>query len=335
MDGLPEEAAVSHKKATATGKVKRVRPPDTPELKAQRAARKSKAKYAQSFDIMTNPPDKTSNGKVIAYTPYFTTQFGLPHSPVEGEKWVRKDGNRTLRITADSRYGVPYGSIPRLLIAWVATWQVRHPGAAVIELGKNLSSFLEDELHLPRTGKYIRNVKEQLIALFTSKISVTVEDDVPEHFGYKSAQLADEIELWGHTDTQDALWNSYIILTPKFRDYLLANPVPIDTRAFPILSGSPLAIDYYLWFARTMFSLKKSRLVTWAELHGQFGSAYDFTDKRGRHNFRTESKKQIETRVSVAYPTLRISFDPKGKGIILHPSPTPVPATTKKTILAS
>jgi hypothetical protein len=69
-------------------------------------------------------------------------------------------------------------------------------------------------------AKYIRNVKEQLIALFTSKISVTVEDDVPDHFGYKSAQLADKIELWGHTDTQDALWNSYIVLIPKFRDYL-------------------------------------------------------------------------------------------------------------------
>lgn len=335
MDRIPQDSRVADPNTATDGKVKKVREPDTPEKKALRAERKTKAKYAQSFDIMTNPPDKTSNGKVIAYTPYFTTQFGLPHSPVEGEKWIRKDGNRTLRITADSRYGVPYGSIPRLLIAWVATWQVRHPSATVIELGKNLSSFLEDELHLPRTGKYIKNVKEQLIALFTSKISVTVEDDVPDHFGYKSAQLAEEIELWGHTETQDALWNSYIILTPKFREYLLANPVPIDTRAFPILSASPLAIDYYLWFARTMFSLKKSRLVTWAELHSQFGSAYDFTDKRGRHNFRAESKHQIETRVCVAYPNLRISFDPKGKGIILHPSPTPVPATAKKTILPS
>ena len=335
MDSIPQDGVIADQKSAMNAKVKKLREPDTPDKKAQRAARKSKAKYAQSFDIMTNPPNKTSNGKVIAYTPYFTTQFGLPHSPVEGEKWVRKDGNRTLRITADSRYGVPYGSIPRLLIAWVATWQVRHPSATVIELGKNLSSFLEDELHLPRTGKYIRNVKEQLIALFTSKISVTVEDDAPDHFGYKSAQLADEIELWGRTDTQDALWNSYIVLTPKFREYLLANPVPIDTRAFPLLSGSPLAIDYYLWFARTMFSLKKSRLVTWAELHGQFGSGYDFGDKRGRHNFRAESKKQIETRVSVAYPTLRISFDPEGKGIVLHPSPTPVPAIPKKVLLPS
>ena len=335
MDSIPKHDTVEGQKSPATGGFKKSRELDTPEKKALRAARKSKAKYAQSHDILMNPPDKTSNGKVIAYTPYFTTQFGLPHSPVEGEKWVRKDGNRTLRITADSRYGVPYGSIPRLLIAWVATWQVRHPSATVIELGKNLSSFLEDELHLPRTGKYIRNVKEQLIALFTSKISVTVEDDVPDHFGYKSAQLADEIELWGHTEKQDALWGSYIALTPKFREYLLANPVPIDTRAFPILSGSPLAIDYYLWFARTMFSLKKSRLVTWAELHGQFGSAYDFTDKRGRHNFRSESKKQIETRVLIAYPMLRISFDSKGKGIMLHPSPTPVPATAKKTLFLS
>jgi hypothetical protein len=111
MHSIPQDGTAEDQKTAMSEKVKKVREPDTPEKKAQRAAKKAKAKHAQSFDIMTNPPDKTTNGKVIAYTPYFTTQFGLPHSPVEGEKWVRKDGNRTLLWSALREHSAPTDSV--------------------------------------------------------------------------------------------------------------------------------------------------------------------------------------------------------------------------------
>ncbi len=296
------------------------------------AERRRATDAQRSFEILGNPPDKDTNGDVIGFTPYFTTQFGLPHRPVKGNEWVRQNGVDTLRVINYSRQGIPFGSLPRIILAWVATWQVRHPSATVIELGKNLSRFMEDELQLPRTGRYIKDVKKQLKCLFTCIVSVTTDDVTRDHFDAEGKQIARRIVLWGnpaHSD-QDALWESYIILTDEFRESLLENPVPIDTRAFPLLTGSPLAVDYYLYFARTMFSLRKSRLVTWAQLHAQFGSSYNFTDKYARNNFRAESRKQITTRVRNAYPTLRVHFDQENKGIWLHPSPTPVPASPKR-----
>jgi len=222
-------------------------------------------------------------------------------------------------------------------MAWVATWQVRHPKETVIELGKNVSQFLEKELQIPRTGTYIREVKKQMVKLFTSTISITTEESKLAHFNHKQTTLADEIDLWGSSkeSDQDALFNSHIILTDKFRQSLLANPVPIDLRVFPILTPSPLAMDYYVWFARVMFSLKHSRLVTWKQLADQFGSQYDMTDRYGIHRFKAESEKQIKSRIFRAYPNLRVSFPSDGKGIMLHPSPTPVPHVPKKLILPS
>lgn len=50
-------------------------------------------------------------------------------------------------------------------------------------------------------------------------------------------------------------------------------------------------MDYYVWFARVMFSLRASRLVPWKALHDQFGSQYDWQDRRSRFDFRSESIK--------------------------------------------
>ena len=67
------------------------------------AERRELAQERISFDILTNPPDKYSNGDVIGFAPYFTTQFGLPHRAVKGNSWQRHNGNETLSIITASK----------------------------------------------------------------------------------------------------------------------------------------------------------------------------------------------------------------------------------------
>jgi len=52
-------------------------------------------------------------------------QVTLPHSRVAGPEYVRHNGLLTLSVLAPSAVGIPYGSIPRLLLAWVTTEAVR------------------------------------------------------------------------------------------------------------------------------------------------------------------------------------------------------------------
>ena len=278
------------------------------------------------------PPDKHTNGDVIGFTPYFTTQFGLPHSPVKGNFWQRKNGTETLTVYSDCPHGLPSGSKPRLLLAWVATWQVRHPNATVIDLGTNVSRFLERELDLPRTGRYIKDVRLEIVRLFSATISIV--NNAPDIKLYKrnGTQLSDDMVLWGDQskDGQDTLLPSYIELSPKFRASILEQSVPFDLRALSILTPSSLAMDYYVWLTRVMFSLKKSRLIPWKALHDQFGAQYDWQNKVSRFKFRSHSKKQICDRVRLAYPDLRVSFPDDQDGIMLHPSPTPVPHVPSK-----
>ncbi|HLB43183.1 MAG TPA: hypothetical protein VJN02_10155 [Gammaproteobacteria bacterium] len=43
----------------------------------------------------------------------------LPHSKPDGFSFQRKNGHYTLTMMANPEFGLPYGSLPRLLLAWV------------------------------------------------------------------------------------------------------------------------------------------------------------------------------------------------------------------------
>src|SRR5262245_4804846 len=77
-------------------------------------------------------------------------QATMPHSKVEGNEFKRRNGAFKLTILADSEVGLPYGSIPRLLIAWLTTEAVRTKQRELI-LGDSLSAFMA-QLDLTPTG---------------------------------------------------------------------------------------------------------------------------------------------------------------------------------------
>lgn len=61
----------------------------------------------------------------IGYMARALVQATLPHRKREGTEFTRRNGAFTLTLLAPSHVGLPYGSTPRLLIAWVTTEAVR------------------------------------------------------------------------------------------------------------------------------------------------------------------------------------------------------------------
>lgn len=292
-----------------------------------------------ALDIVGNPPDKATNHSAIGFITPLQAQFGLPHQHVPGNEWERINGNTKFRIVSGSGAGIPSGNMPRCGLAWVASWQVKHPRETCIPLGTNLSSWMRVEMQLQVTGGKngtITRLKRELFKLFSSSISVIKTDPAGRGLSYESTgSLAKKMELWdiaNHPD-QDALFDSFIMLNTDFRELLLEHPIPVDLRAFPALRRSPLAIDYYCWLAHRFSYLRRRTLVTWEQLHAQFGSNYDWSNKRSRWNFRNESEKQLQDRVLKVYPQARVQIMKDGSGLMLHPSLTPVPLTTRKLFL--
>lgn len=246
-------------------------------------------------------------------------QATLPHKRVEGAYFQRTNGNYTLTLLAPPRIGLPYGSLPRLLLAWLTTEAVK-TRSREIELGDSLSGFMRTLDLVPTGGRWgsITRLKDQTARLFSSTVSASYRDqDKSAEMGYR---LADKSILWwdAKSPEQTALWRSTVTLSEPFFREVVQHPVPVDMRALRALRQSPLALDIYSWLTYRFSYLEKPVTVPWEALAGQFGSDY----KNPRH-FKAHFLQELR-KVLVIYPEAHVKPDAPS-GFILLPSKTHVP----------
>jgi hypothetical protein len=202
-------------------------------------------------------------------------QATLPHKKVVGNEFARRNGNYTLTLLAPSKIGLPYGTVPRLLLAWMTTEAVKTKSRE-LELGDSLAGFMR-ELGMSPTGGArgdITRLKDQARRLFSCTVSATF-DDAKKHadMGYR---LADKSVLWWEAKDpeQAGLWQSTVTLSEAFFSELVAHPIPVDLRALKALKKSPMALDAYCWLTYRASYAKRPSLIPWSVLALQFGSEY-------------------------------------------------------------
>ncbi len=244
-------------------------------------------------------------------------QATMPHSRVEGNEFTRTNGAYTLSMLAPSRIGLPYGSIPRLLIGYLTTEAVQQKGREIV-LGTSLTRFMA-ELGLTATGGRwgsIPRLRDQMARLMACSISCTWENE--RALAFENINIADHANLWWAPKSPDqaALWESTITLSEKFFRECTENPIPIDLRALKALKRSPMALDVYVWLAYRMSFLKGNTAIPWATLQLQFGADYP-TTPQGRRDFKKKFLKAL-AKVHLVYPEARLEPDPYH--LILKPS---------------
>jgi hypothetical protein len=242
-------------------------------------------------------------------------QATLPHRKVEGTYFERVNGHFTLSMQAHPKIGLPYGTTPRLLLAWVTTEAVKTKNRE-LDLGASMSGFMR-ELGLSPTGGErgdITRLKNQTLRLFSSTVSALYEDGpAVAEMGYR---LADKSVLWWDVKAPDqaALWQSTVTLSERFFHEIVDRPVPVDMRAIKALKQSPLALDIYSWLTYRVSYMKRPVVIPWEVLALQFGSDYkrlrDF-----RAAFLTEMKKVV-----TVYGGAQV--EPTPEGLMVKPSPT-------------
>jgi len=61
----------------------------------------------------------------LGYMARVMAQVTLPHSKPLANEYTRRNGKLTLSMWSPQHIGLPYGGVPRLLIAWLTTEAVR------------------------------------------------------------------------------------------------------------------------------------------------------------------------------------------------------------------
>ena len=240
------------------------------------------------------------------YTPLLI-QCTLPHSDPKESLWIKKNGNYSLIVQsgADSEgqyFGIPYGSFPRLVLAYIIT-SVVETKKQRIELSSHFGGFLKEIGYSDKTNRRGANpqgkvIRGQLLRLLNARISFQAQkgDEMQGAAAAKYIEIAPEHTLWWDYKNPDqgSLWGSYIELSEKFHKSILENPVPLRTDILAALKKSPLALDVYMWVSYRLFTMQASGqeqiTLGYGRLQEQFGTGVSEANYR---SFRRDFKNSL------------------------------------------
>lgn len=248
------------------------------------------------------------------------TLCSLPRTnPGKRLQYVRQNGPYALVMIAGGRNKLPYGNIPRLLLAWMCTEVVRTQSRE-LSLGRSLYEFMGKLGLTPGggvTGAHTR-LRNQMDRFFHSQVSLIYEDERVKES--TSSLVADRVRLWWDPKQPDepVLWESKIYLGEAFFNEIIRHPVPLDMNTLKALKRSSLGLDLYLWLTYRTFSLKGPLRLSWRQLYVQFGAdPAKAKDKDTVQNFRKKILRELKN-IKTAWPGL--NYTTARGALILSPA---------------
>ena len=260
----------------------------------------------------------------------------LPRSnPGNRLQYKRVNGPYTLYMNAVGGCKLPFGNLPRLLMAWLSTEAVRTQSRELV-LGRSLAEFMRTLGVLSSDSGGASGVRtrlrNQMRRLFNAHVRLVYEDEHGEQF--VSSAIADRGAFWWNERKHDqpSLWESKIYLGEAFFNEIINHPVPIDMNILKALKRSALGLDLYLWLVYRTFALRAPQRLTWKQLYCQFGAhPAKASDNNTVQAFRYKVLRELK-KIKMAWKELNYSTAPGV--LILHPS-TPAIAPLNQGQLTS
>ena len=247
----------------------------------------------------------------------------LPRSnPGNRHQYKRVNGPYKLVMTTIGDKKLPFGTNPRLILAWVCTEAVRTQSRDIV-LGRSLSEFMR-KLGISSTdGRGQARLRNQMERLFSCSISMIYKDDNLRASAF--AVLADLTVFWWNPKQPDqtGLWESKVRLSESFFNEIVSHPVPLDLTTLKALKRSPLGLDLYLWLVYRTFPRRAAQRITWRQIYRQFGVDPDkASDKFTIRDFRENVLRELK-KIKLAWPDLNYGT---ARGVlILYPSAPHIP----------
>lgn len=269
----------------------------------------------QQIEALAGLADSPSD---IGFMARLLTLCSLPRTdPGPRREYKRQNGPYRLYMQAGPETKLPFGNLPRLLLAWVSTEAVRTQSRTLI-LGHSLQSFMGDLGMTSDSGGSRSDrtrLKSQIERLFGAQIHLIY--DGPGHKMTARSAIADRTEFWWDykKPEQDTLWQSQIYLGEGFFNEIITHPVPLDMRILKDMRRSSLGLDLYMWLSYKTFTLyrqgKKPERLTWEQLYRQFGAdPQKAGNKFALRDFRADVLREL-AKLRLCWPTLDFAT-PKG-----------------------
>lgn len=246
---------------------------------------------------------------------------------------IRQDGQYTLAITPRpvlqridgqqqmSILGVPYGSLPRLVLIHIMTEAVRTRTRHIV-LGTSFTDWMRrmgfrSISYGPRGSATL--IRKQLDRLLACEWMIRWDNENArgdQEFAVKEVKLTHD---YAGTTARHGGFSREILLTEGFFDHLREHAVPLDENAVRQIRDSATSLDLYTWLSYRLPRIHNNRptLISWPQLAVHFGN-----EGNNIRKFRQTIRDAWERQVSAVYPEARAEFDTTA--IRLYASPAPL-----------
>ena len=288
-------------------------------VKAIRDASPQARHHFTRFDQVNQLVSASESDPDLGFMARTMALCSLPRTnPGNRSKYVRRNGPYTLVMSTNGLYKLPFGNLPRLILAWVCTEAVRTRSRVLI-LGDSLAKFMR-ELGVYSSGGGNAGIKlrNQMKRLFDCTVQLTYKDENGEVA--VNSLIARRTEFWWNERKPDqpSLWESKIELGEDLFNEIIRHPVPLNMNTLTALKRCALGLDLYLWLVYRTFPLRTPQRITWRQVYRQFGLHPDkASDKKTVLNFRSKVLRELQ-KIKLAWPDLNYSTAPGV--LILHPS---------------
>lgn len=253
---------------------------------------------------------------------------GLPRQPVKHPGAYRREcGNYSLLITPGSlwngadweQHPIPFGTKPRLIIAYACTYARRHRTQEV-PVGASMTEFMKILGHKAVSGGKTGNItmfKRQVLSLSAADIRIGYR--TPTGAATAKNAAIDGFMFWNNDEDKNKKpWPGALHLSKGFYDSLCEHAFPVDATALRALDSSALAMDVYVWLAHRLCRVgDRPVLIHWPALAQQFSDG-----DQSLPDFKWYFKNILK-RVLAVYPDARVELP--GGGLVIKQSPPPIP----------
>ena len=238
----------------------------------------------------------------------------LPRTnPGNRHQYKRVNGPYRLYMQAGPETKLPFGNLPRLILAWLCTEVVRTQSRELV-LGKSLSEFMRTLGVYSSAGGVATRLRNQMDRLFNAHIQLIYENKHGK--ATVNSLIADRTAFWWNPTrpNEPVFWDSKIELGEKFFNEIIRHPVPLDMNTLTALKRCSLGIDLYLWLTYRTFALTRPVRITWRQLYRQFGTnPANASDKFIVRNFRQNVLRELK-KIKLAWPGLNYAT---AKGVLI------------------
>jgi replication initiator protein len=275
----------------------------------------------------------------IGLMPLFNVSATIPHNEPKSNEFVRNNGNYSLIILAPSSIGLPYGSTPRSVLAWLCTEAVRTQNRT-LDLGNSLAEFARNIGITLTGGNNAKQLNKQLRSLFSTAFYCVRNPKNKKPWGIEFINPIEEAKIYCDVEHPETpmIFKSTVTLTQKFYAEITNNAVPIDLRVLNLFSKSPLRMDIYCWMTYRAYCVSQSKeeaKISWWALKYQFGSDYKDTPQ-GKRNFKrkfTNLLQEVDAVCTQQSGKHCFDYEINDENLIIKPKSVPhIPEKPKEVV---